>query len=170
MPPLLDLPAGVRVFIDANVLAYHFATAPSELQASVRNFLASIRPQRIQVFTSPMVVLEVVHRALVVEARREHNLATSFDAVNYLKQHPEAVKAIQARLPNIASDLFNRFSIRIEAVTYQHVHASRRIRLQHGLMASDSVIVAMMHDLKLPHLVTNDQDFARVPGITVWLP
>jgi len=46
-----------------------------------------------------------VHRALVVEARREHNLATSLEAVNYLKQHPEAVKAIQSRLPNIASDL-----------------------------------------------------------------
>jgi hypothetical protein len=25
MPPLLDLPAGARVFVDANVLAYHFA-------------------------------------------------------------------------------------------------------------------------------------------------
>jgi len=108
MPLLLDLPAGVRVFVDANVLAYHFATAPSELQASVRNFLASIRPQRIQALTSPLVVLEVVHRALVAEARREHNLATSLEAVNYLKQRPEAVKAIQASLPNIAGELFKR--------------------------------------------------------------
>jgi len=170
MPALLDLPVGARVFIDANVLAYHFATVPSTLQASARNFLTSIRPQRIQAFTSPPVVLEVVHRALVVEARREHNLATSLEAVNYLKQHPQAVKTIQARLPNIASDLFNRFGIRIEPVTYQHVHASRRIRLQHGLMASDSMIVALMHDLKLQHLVTNDRDFEKVPGITVWLP
>lgn len=170
MPLLLDLPAGVRVFVDANVLAYHFATAPSELQASVRHFLTSIRPQGIWAFTSPLVMLEVVHRALVVEARREHHLATSLEAVNYLKRQPEAVKAIQARLPNIASDLFNRFGIRIESVTYQHLHASRRIRLQHGLMATDSVVVAMMHDLKLQHLVTNDRDFERVPGITVWLP
>lgn len=170
MPSLLNLPAGVRVFVDANVLAYHFASVPSELQAAARNFLTSIRPQRIQAFTSPPVVLEVIHRALVAEARREHDLTTSLEAVNYLKEHPEAVKAIQARLPNIAGDLFNRFGIRIESVTYQHVHASRRVRLQHGLMASDSMIVALMHGLKLQHLVTNDRDFERVPGITVWLP
>ena len=170
MPPLHDLPAGVRVFVDANVLVYHFATAPSELQASVRSFLTSVRPQRIQPFTSPPVVLDVVHRALVAEARKEHHLATSLDAVNYLKRHPETVRVIQGRLPNVASDLFNRFGIRIESVTYQHVHASRRIRMEHGLMANDSLIVALMHDLKLQHLVTNDRDFEKVPGITVWLP
>ncbi len=170
MPSLLDLPPNSRVFVDANILAYHFATVPSELQASVRNFLASIRPQHIQAFTSPIVTLEVVHRILVIEARKEYSLATSLETVNYLKHHPEAIKLLERKLPNIASELFNRFGIHIEAITHEHVHLSRQVRLQYGLLANDSMIVAMMNKLKLQHLVTNDRDFTKIPQLTVWLP
>ena len=39
-----------------------------------------------------------------------------------------------------------------------------------GLLTNDALIVAAMRASGIRHLVTNDDDFDRVPGITVWKP
>jgi hypothetical protein len=38
------------------------------------------------------------------------------------------------------------------------------------LLTGDSILLAVMERYKLIHLVTNDPDFERVPGIRVWMP
>jgi predicted nucleic acid-binding protein len=38
----------------------------------------------------------------------------------------------------------------------------------HGLLTNDALIVALMRRFGLTHLVTNDDDFDSVPGITIW--
>jgi predicted nucleic acid-binding protein len=40
----------------------------------------------------------------------------------------------------------------------------------HGLLTNDALIVAVMQRHGITHLATNDDDFDRVPGITVWKP
>jgi predicted nucleic acid-binding protein len=45
-----------------------------------------------------------------------------------------------------------------------------RVALQHGLLTNDAIIVALMQRHGIIHLATNDDDFDRVPGITVWKP
>jgi predicted nucleic acid-binding protein len=45
-----------------------------------------------------------------------------------------------------------------------------RIAQTHGLLTNDSIIVALMQCYAITHLATNDDDFDRVPGITVWKP
>jgi predicted nucleic acid-binding protein len=44
------------------------------------------------------------------------------------------------------------------------------ISLQHGLLTNDAIIVASMQRHGLTNLATNDDDFDRVPGLTVWKP
>jgi predicted nucleic acid-binding protein len=40
----------------------------------------------------------------------------------------------------------------------------------HQLLLGDANIVAQMQRHEIAHLATNDDDFDRVPGITVWKP
>lgn len=45
-----------------------------------------------------------------------------------------------------------------------------RISIQDRLLTNDAMIVALMQRHELTHLVTNDDDFDHVPGLTVWKP
>ena len=90
------------------------------------------------------------------------------EAVNYLKTHPDAVKQLQ-RYKTIPSDIAQA-RVRILDVTYRELHASKKYRADHGLLTADSIILAVMERHKLIHLVSNDHDFERVPGIRVWRP
>lgn len=46
----------------------------------------------------------------------------------------------------------------------------RQSSRNHGLLTNDSLIVALLQRHGITHLATNDDDFDRVPGITVWKP
>jgi predicted nucleic acid-binding protein len=41
---------------------------------------------------------------------------------------------------------------------------------QFGLLTNDALVVALMRRHSLTNLVTNDDDFDTVPGLTVWKP
>jgi predicted nucleic acid-binding protein len=41
---------------------------------------------------------------------------------------------------------------------------------QFGLLTNDALIVALMRRHGLTNLVTNDDDFDAIPGLTVWKP
>ena len=56
------------------------------------------------------------------------------------------------------------------AVTYREIHNSKQFGDGYYMLTNDSVILAVMRRHKLMRLVTNDDDFKRVPGIKVWLP
>jgi len=47
---------------------------------------------------------------------------------------------------------------------------SAAISQSQGLLTNDALIVALMQRHGISHLATNDDDFDRVPGITVWKP
>lgn len=55
-------------------------------------------------------------------------------------------------------------------VDEQLLRDATRIAVQHGLLTNDAMIVALMQRHQLTHLVTNDNDFDRVPGLTIWKP
>lgn len=39
-----------------------------------------------------------------------------------------------------------------------------------GHLTNDAMIVALMRRHQLSHLITNDDDFDAVPGLTIWKP
>jgi predicted nucleic acid-binding protein len=38
------------------------------------------------------------------------------------------------------------------------------------LLTTDAVIIATMRRHRISHLISNDRDFLRIPGITLWRP
>ncbi|MBO0798078.1 MAG: type II toxin-antitoxin system VapC family toxin [Blastocatellia bacterium] len=50
------------------------------------------------------------------------------------------------------------------------IHAAQPERVAAGLLTNDSMIVACMRDIGIRALATNDRDFDRAIGITVYKP
>jgi hypothetical protein len=61
---LEDLPDGARVFVDANILIYHF----SGISVECRAFLQRCESKQVDAFTGVHILLEVTHRLMVLEA------------------------------------------------------------------------------------------------------
>jgi predicted nucleic acid-binding protein len=61
---LEDLPDGARVFVDANILIYHF----SGISVECRAFLQRCEVKQVEAFTGVHILLEVTHRLMVLEA------------------------------------------------------------------------------------------------------
>jgi predicted nucleic acid-binding protein len=163
---LADVPKGTRIFADANILSYALSNI-EPLYRLTLPFLERSARQEIEVLTSSIEASNVVHRAMVVEARHRYHLS-SRDVVSYLKQHPNAVRDL-VRHKQIPSE-FSRARIRILDVTYREIHASKRFRDDYGLLTDDSITLAVMRRHGLTDLASNDEDFGRVAGIRLWTP
>ena len=163
---LTKIPDGAQVFLDANVQAYHFLqTEP--LAQICGSLFRRIARRGIEAFTSSGVAAEVIHRVMVAEAITRFGLQPS-DAVSYLKTHPQAIREL--RQYKAIPREFTLARIHILDITYREIHTSKRYRADYGMLTNDSIILAVMQRYKLVHLVTNDRDFERVPGIKVWMP
>ena len=63
----LDIPAGASVFVDANVLVYHFTSDP-QFGASCTDLVRRIERQEILGFVSSHVLSDISHRLMTIEA------------------------------------------------------------------------------------------------------
>ena len=64
---LSDLEDGSSIFVDANIFVYHFCKK-SKLNPASSNFLERAETSKISGVTSTLVVQEVIHRMMIVEA------------------------------------------------------------------------------------------------------
>jgi predicted nucleic acid-binding protein len=160
---LEDLPEGTRIFVDANILIYHFSGVSLECQA----FLQRCESGQLEAFTGVHIVLEVAHRLMMLEALQK-GLITRGQPARKLREQPEIVKVLQAYNQSIRQ--IPRLKIRVQAITSEVVRASEAVRIQDGLMTNDSVSVALMHQLNLSAIATADADFTTVSGFHVYQP
>jgi predicted nucleic acid-binding protein len=160
---LEDLPEGSSIFVDANILIYHFSGTSLECQA----FLQRCESQQVETFTGVHIVLEVTHRLMMLEALKK-GLITGGQPARKLKEQPEIVKVLQVYNQSIQQ--IPRLNIRVRAVTSAVVRASEAIRVQEGLMTNDSITVALMRHLGLTAIATADADFNNVSDLRVYQP
>ena len=59
---LEDVPEGERIFVDANILIYHFSRVSSEC----RSFLARCESGQVEAYTGVHILLEVAHRLMIL--------------------------------------------------------------------------------------------------------
>ena len=61
-------------------------------------------------------------------------------------------------------------NVDIRPLTHIHLHAAKRFRRDHGMMANDSLLSGFMIAERIQHLASNDRDFRRVPDFALWVP
>jgi len=160
------LPNGASVFADANVLTYALSTV-EPLHSLTASLLERSARQEIQVYTSASQAANVIHRAMIIEAKSVLQVPSSKILV-FLKDHPDAVRRL-TRYRQVPGEL-SRARVRILDVTYREIHASKQYRDDYGLLTDDSILLAVMERNDLVDLATNDEDFKRIPGLRLWMP
>lgn len=165
--PLANIPDGVAVIVDANILVY--ALMPqAQFHRDCRALLERGARGLVSLSTSVSVTADVLHRTMVLEVLAEGLVARSADAVALLKRQPTLIPRL-TRYRTVLRDL-RQARIDMLPLTYRDLHASRQSREQFGLLVNDSLIVAVMQRERITTLATNDPDFARVPGLDVRTP
>ena len=86
---LLDVPDGERIFVDANILIYHF----SGISPESRLFLQRCERKQVEAFTGIHILLEVTHRLMILEALHK-GLISGGQPARKLKEQPALVKRL----------------------------------------------------------------------------
>jgi predicted nucleic acid-binding protein len=161
-----QVPAGTHVFVDANILIYHFQPHPL-FGPMCHRLLERIERQDIEGSTSTNLLGELAHRLMVIEAGALPGWAGS-KVLNRLKQQPGVVK--QLSLFQTAVESVLRSKIRVLAVSAVLVSTAAALSRQHGLLTNDAVILAFMQAHRLGHLASHDAHFDGLPGLTRYAP
>jgi uncharacterized protein len=161
----LDLPAGSLCFVDTNILVYHFVENP-QFSQECRRLLGRVVAGEVTAVSATSVVADVVHKVMAEEARLRHTLDSG--VVRFLQHHPAKISSLSAFVA--AARQLELLPFRLLPVDLALVRSAAELAQQHGLLTNDAIIVALMQRYGIAHLATNDDDFDRVPGITVWKP
>ncbi len=160
------VPAGAHLFVDSNILVYHFQPHPA-FGPMCHRLLERIERQDIDGYTSTNLLGELAHRLMVIEAGALPGWAGG-QVLNRLKQQPDVVK--QLTLFQTAVESVLQSKIRVLTIPPILVSTAATLSRQHGLLTTDAVILALMQAHRLIHLVSHDAHFDSVPGITRYAP
>jgi len=164
---LSDLEDGSSVFIDANILIYHFSKG-SKLNPASSKFLERIEEGKINGFTSVAIIQEVAHRMMIVEAASILPEIKVKDLVRYLKAHPDIVKKL-ATHENIPTRIA-LFNLDVLSPNLETLERSQQMKRRYGFLSNDALTLQIMEDLKINNLASNDSDFERVNFIKLHKP
>ncbi len=154
-----DLPRATSIFIDANIFIYHFTGASRECT----RFLARCEAGELAGVTSVSVLLEVLHRLMMVEAVRGGRVRPP-NVLQKLRKRPEVVRALSEYYTHTMT--ISEMGISVRALPEDVLATSQRVRAGHGLLVGDSLLVAAMRAEGIGTLATHDADLRRIKGIT----
>ena len=162
----LDLPSGSRCFVDANILYYHFVeTPPFSDPCSI--FIQRVLAGELAAFTSASVLAEATHKIMLAEAAARFELQRA-NLVNWLANHRARIQELTAF--RAAAGELAAWPLVLVPADGAGLTQATAISQQNGLLTNDALIVALMRQHGLIHLVTNDNDFDPLTGLTIWKP
>ena len=157
-----NLPAGTRLFVDANIFVYAFLGHSNQC----RDVLGRCATEQVIGITTLEIVSEVTHRMMLAEA-----LGTGVikrDSVRDLRGKWREV----AKLTEYWAQTSAIFGLNILVLTTDEsrLYRAQTIRRRHGLLTNDSLIVAAMEEFGIHSLATRDNDFDHIADLTVYKP
>jgi len=158
-----NVPPAISVFIDANVFIYHFTGASDECT----RFLTRCEAGELAGLTSVSVLLEVLHRLMMLEAVRSGAVRPP-NVLSKLRKRPEIVRTLSEYYTHTTK--ISQMGISVRALSEDVLATSQRVRREHGLLVGDSLLVATMQAEGVRTLATHDADLERIKEITVAVP
>jgi predicted nucleic acid-binding protein len=161
-----DSPDGAAIFLDANVLIYHFSGHP-QYGAACTQLVERIERQEVQGFTSAHCVADVAHRLMTIEAMNLLGWPVAGLAARLRRNRSEIPKLA---LYQQAVGKLPLLGIKVLRVSEHHVLQATQFSQQHELLTGDALIVSVMRHEGLTQLASRDADFDRVAGLTRYAP
>jgi predicted nucleic acid-binding protein len=162
----LTLAAAARCFIDANIFYYHAVETPP-LSEPCSDLLRRVARGEVVGFTSVHVLAEAVHKAMLAEAAARFAL-TRTGLVGWLQRNPHRIAELHV-FRELAAE-FGRMALSVLAPDLALLEEAANVSASSHLLTNDATVIALMQREGLTDLVTNDDDFDGVPGLTVWKP
>jgi predicted nucleic acid-binding protein len=156
-----EIPRGLRLAIDANVLIYHF----TGLSQQCRQVLNRCQGGELVGICLAHISLEVLHRLMMLEAVTQGLVGSN--PARKLRQAPEKVKSLRSSYANF--ELLECFGLKTCPLSHRAVQRTPWWSLQYGLLANDAGLLAGMEDQGVRDLVTADRQFLGVSQIRTWL-
>lgn len=163
---LSDISDDARVFIDSNIFIYHFSNF-DKYAISCLDFFQRIEEGRLSGYTSTIVLAEVLHRLMVIEASKRFDLLPK-NVVKYLKENPEKIPLLTDHSKSI--DFIEKIGIPILPVNAHELKISIDLKREYRLLTIDAINVAVIKSNDLTTLASNDGDYDRVEFLTQYRP
>jgi len=160
-----DLPAGDRIFLDANPLVYYFG-AHALFGPCSNHLIKRIENHELAAFTSTHVLSEAAHHLMTLEAAALFGWTSK--VVQHLKQQPAEIQKLKSFRQAI--ETVPQLGIQVLTIPPDLVAVAAANSQHHGLLSNDALIVAVMQAHGLNKIASNDTDFDRVPGLTRYAP
>ncbi|WP_258358538.1 type II toxin-antitoxin system VapC family toxin [Moorella sulfitireducens] len=158
-----ELPAGSQIFVDANIFIYHF----SGVSEDCSSFLERCEREEIVGFTTTNILLETMHRLMMLEAVTR-GLVTPGNLAKKLKGKPEIITRLATYAEQVKK--IPAMNINIVPLTQDLCYQALTWQQQYGLMTNDSILLAACQEYKCWNLASNDLVFVGVREITLWQP
>jgi predicted nucleic acid-binding protein len=157
------IPDGARIFIDSVLFIYHF----TGISRDCRDFLGRCERGDVRGVTSALVLAEVTHRLMLVEATAK-GLVTPGKQVQKLKDRPEVVRELRLYAEQV--EQIPLLGIEILSVEPPLLFRAAALRAEYGLLTNDSLVLQAALDASADGLATADVDFQRVRRLPVYRP
>jgi predicted nucleic acid-binding protein len=159
---LANLPDHSFVFIDANIFVYGL-TGQS---ADCSEFLTRCLHEEVTGIALFETVNEATHRFMLAEALAKGLIARG--TARQLRENPKLIPLLLDYWKNVERILvLNLLFVPVNESIVRNAQAERQAA---GLLTNDSMIVSGMREYGVSFLATNDADFERVGGITLFKP
>jgi predicted nucleic acid-binding protein len=159
---LANLPAGADVFLDANVFIYSFGRQSNECW----NLLRRCATENVFGVTSLEVINEVTHRLMLAEAVAK-GIVTRQNAAALKGKWRDV--ATLSDYWTLTSRIFG-LNILIVGSDESRLHGAQTVRSRHGLLTTDSLILAAMNEYGIDRLASRDGDFDHISSLTIYKP
>ena len=150
-------------YLDANILIYHLSGVSNDCT----DFLDRVADGEIEAYVTTIIVAEVLHRRMMTEAL-DKSLISPGQPIKKLKANPLIITALTDYITDI-EDLL-KLPLTVLEITLADITASHTLRQSYGLFVNDSINLACAERHAIADIVTRDNDFTSVSGITVWQP
>lgn len=160
---LNDLAPGDVVFIDANIFIYHFTGASLEC----KEFLKGCEEGEWKSYTSHMVLAEVCHRLMALEAVKTSTLQSKPPSAE-LQKKPHLVKKLSEYYIQMTHIL--SWNIEVPSPPENLIVKSQLYRSQYGLLTNDSFIPVYMEAVGTKNLASADRIFENISRLSLYSP
>ena len=163
---LNDVPNGASCFIDATVFYYHLVGAPP-LSDDCSDFLRRVALREVNAITSAVAVAEATHKVMLAEVVQRHGVDQK-GLIARIKRHPELLDGLAQH--TMVSKTIDAMGLRVESITLNLLIRGADLSSQWRLLTNDALALAVMEMNEIGVIASNDDDFDRVAGITVFKP
>jgi predicted nucleic acid-binding protein len=157
------VPAASRIFLDSTIFIYHFTGTSIEC----RGLLERCETGDLKGVTSVVVLAEVAHRLMIVEAVAG-GLVSGKDVVKKLRARPDLVRRLHVYQEQI--ERIPLMGVDIVPLELGALVRSADVRREYGLLVNDSLVVASARELGIDSLASADADFRRVKDMKLYRP